>query len=246
MEACTSKEGGDGGIDTARIHPTVVNKAVANNKNEEDDDDEIDLDALNILASESEAESDLSDLDFSADLEADFARLAAGGKEGIVVPNPAFTPDDGGQGDNDDNGQEEVDVMIGKIEVQKREFDDLNAVIKANGGTPPPDSGLAAVAAEEGCNALGSLFNIEKSLQQQLKELVVRGGAAGATAFAADLDAVRKDLAGTHTTLQTAVDSFLKEWKLNLPDSCPPSKQIQRRLQSCPLPTNLARSRCSA
>lgn len=127
----------------------------------------------------------------------------------------------GGKEMIDANGQEGVDVMIGKIEMQKREFDELKTAIKANGGTPPPYSDLAVVAAEEGCDAVGSLFNIEKSLQHQLEELVIRGGAAGATSFAADLEAIRKDLAGTHATLQSAVDSFLKEWKLNLTDLPP-------------------------
>jgi hypothetical protein len=167
-------------------------------------------------------------------------------KGGVVVTNPAFDADedDGndtgqeevnarqgggkpkkksnakqrGKEQDADNGREEVEKMIGIIKAQMGEFAAANAAVDANGGTPPSDSALAAVATEEACDAVGSPFSIARSLEQQLEQLVVRGGAAGAASFAADLDALRKDLATTRTTLQQAVASFVTGWKLQVPD----------------------------
>lgn len=111
-----------------------------------------------------------------------------------------------------DNGEEEVRLVIVLIRTQIEEFDTINAAIQANGGTPPPGSPVWNVARGETCDAVGALFAIQRGVKQQLDEVTVRGGSAAVNTFTADVATLRHAYTSTYAALEKAVDAYLNCW----------------------------------
>jgi hypothetical protein len=124
----------------------------------------------------------------------------------------------GGAGsDAGDGGKAEVAKAITTILASRTtaQFDQTIADMQANGGVPPPGSELALIAAEEGCNGVGALFTIARSLEQQIDERSARSRNEDvARKVTAEL---RAQLASTQTLLAAAVDHYVNEWQLEVP-----------------------------
>eukprot|EP00729_Bicosta_minor_P003140 gene3140-30523_t len=116
---------------------------------------------------------------------------------------------DGGDGGDGDGGKAEVAEKIAEIEASKVAFDHAIAAVVENGGLPAAGSELATIAAEEGCDVVGALFAIGKTLQGQHAELFARS--SNSSTDQKLLAALKKQIDATNTQLVAALQRFLED-----------------------------------